>query len=87
MRTLTAVAARVVGATKVYGSGHTAVRALDGVSVELREGSLYYSAAYAPKRPGCESHPDRSAVAGVSPRPGQCQYLAVAHQLSRAGLL
>jgi putative ABC transport system ATP-binding protein len=37
MRTLTAVAARVVGATKVYGSGHTAVRALDGVTLELPE--------------------------------------------------
>ncbi len=37
MRTLTAVAARAVGATKVYGSGHTAVRALDGVTVELPE--------------------------------------------------
>jgi putative ABC transport system ATP-binding protein len=38
MRTLAAVAARVVGGTKVYGSGHTAVRALDGVTVELPEG-------------------------------------------------
>jgi len=38
MRTLTAVAARVAGATKVYGSGHTAVRALDGVTVEFPEG-------------------------------------------------
>ncbi|MEA2567240.1 MAG: hypothetical protein QOD49_2417, partial [Actinomycetota bacterium] len=34
MRTLTAVAARAVGATKVYGSGDTAVRALDGITVE-----------------------------------------------------
>jgi putative ABC transport system ATP-binding protein len=38
MRTLTAVAARAVGATKVYGKGVTAVRALDGVTVELPEG-------------------------------------------------
>ncbi|MEA2588878.1 MAG: putative transport system ATP-binding protein [Actinomycetota bacterium] len=38
MRTLTAVAARAVGATKVYGSGVTAVRALDGVDVEFAEG-------------------------------------------------
>ena len=38
MRTLTAVAARAVGATKIYGSGDTAVRALDGVTVEFPEG-------------------------------------------------
>ncbi|MEA2590050.1 MAG: putative transport system ATP-binding protein [Actinomycetota bacterium] len=38
MRTLTAVAARAVGATKVYGSGDTAVRALDGITVEFPEG-------------------------------------------------
>jgi putative ABC transport system ATP-binding protein len=38
MRTLTAVAARAVGATKVYGRGPTAVRALDGVTVEFPEG-------------------------------------------------
>jgi putative ABC transport system ATP-binding protein len=38
MRTLTAVAARAVGATKVYGSGDTAVRALDGITVEFAEG-------------------------------------------------
>jgi putative ABC transport system ATP-binding protein len=38
MRTLTAVAARAVGAAKVYGSGHTAVCALDGVTVEFPEG-------------------------------------------------
>jgi putative ABC transport system ATP-binding protein len=38
MRILTAVAARAVGATKVYGSGVTAVRALDGVTVEFPEG-------------------------------------------------
>lgn len=36
----TGVAARTVGATKIYGSGATAVRALDGVSVELPEGCL-----------------------------------------------
>ncbi len=33
-----AVAARTVGATKVYGSGDTAVRALDGVDVSFGEG-------------------------------------------------
>src|SRR6266478_1660355 len=38
MRTLTAVAARAVDATKVYGSGVTAVRALDGVTLEFPEG-------------------------------------------------
>jgi len=38
MRTLTAIAARAVGATKVYGSGDTAVRALDGITVEFPEG-------------------------------------------------
>jgi putative ABC transport system ATP-binding protein len=38
MRTLTAVAARAIGATKVYGTGPTAVRALDGVTVEFPEG-------------------------------------------------
>ncbi len=38
MRTLTAVAARAVGATKVYRRGMTAVCALDGVTVEFPEG-------------------------------------------------
>jgi putative ABC transport system ATP-binding protein len=38
MRTFTAVAARAIGATKVYGTGPTAVRALDGVTVEFPEG-------------------------------------------------
>ena len=33
-----AVAARAVGASKVYGGGDTAVRALDGVSVEIPAG-------------------------------------------------
>jgi putative ABC transport system ATP-binding protein len=33
-----AVAARAVGASKVYGDGDTAVRALDGVSVEIPAG-------------------------------------------------
>ncbi|MBO1334440.1 ABC transporter ATP-binding protein [Streptomyces sp. VRA16 Mangrove soil] len=36
--TLTATAARVAHAVKVYGSGDTAVRALDGVSVDFRAG-------------------------------------------------
>jgi putative ABC transport system ATP-binding protein len=40
MSTATAVAARTVGATKIYGSGDTAVRALDGVTVELPAGRL-----------------------------------------------
>ena len=38
MRTLPAAAARAVGATKIYRSGMTAVRALDGVTVEFPEG-------------------------------------------------
>ena len=38
MRTLTAAAARAVDATKVYGTGDAAVRALDDVTVELPEG-------------------------------------------------
>ncbi|MFJ8822637.1 ABC transporter ATP-binding protein [Streptomyces sp. NPDC102467] len=36
--TLTGTAARVENAVKVYGSGDTAVRALDGVSVDFRAG-------------------------------------------------
>jgi putative ABC transport system ATP-binding protein len=36
--TLTATAARVVDATKVYGTGDAAVRALDGVTVEFPAG-------------------------------------------------
>jgi putative ABC transport system ATP-binding protein len=35
-----AVAARTVGVTKVYGSGDTAVRALDGVTVDFAAGQL-----------------------------------------------
>ncbi|HKN50215.1 MAG TPA: ABC transporter ATP-binding protein [Actinomycetota bacterium] len=38
MSTRTAIAARAVGATKVYRTGATAVRALDGVTVEFPEG-------------------------------------------------
>src|SRR2546428_8630706 len=38
MRTLTPAAARAVDATKVYGAGDAAVRALDDVTVELPEG-------------------------------------------------
>jgi putative ABC transport system ATP-binding protein len=34
----TALAVRAEGATKVYGSGHTAVRALDGVTLQLPAG-------------------------------------------------
>jgi putative ABC transport system ATP-binding protein len=36
--TTTAVAARAVAATKIYGTGEAAVRALDAVSVELADG-------------------------------------------------
>ena len=36
----TAVAARTVDATKIYGRGHTEVRALDGVTVDFRVGQL-----------------------------------------------
>jgi putative ABC transport system ATP-binding protein len=36
----TAVAARTVSATKVYGSGQTEVRALDGVTVDFLAGTL-----------------------------------------------
>jgi putative ABC transport system ATP-binding protein len=38
--TTTEVAARAVAATKVYGSGPTQVRALDGVDVEFRRGAF-----------------------------------------------
>ncbi len=38
MTTTTAVAARAVAATKIYGTGDTAVRALDDVSLELPDG-------------------------------------------------
>jgi putative ABC transport system ATP-binding protein len=38
--TTTEVAARAVAATKVYGSGDTQVRALDGVDVEFRRGGF-----------------------------------------------
>ncbi len=34
----TSVAARAVNATKVYGSGHTEVRALDDVTVDFETG-------------------------------------------------
>jgi putative ABC transport system ATP-binding protein len=36
----TAVAARAVGATKIYGEGETEVRALDGVDVEFERGAF-----------------------------------------------
>ena len=36
----TAVAARTVGATKIYGKGHTEVRALDDVTVDFRSSHL-----------------------------------------------
>ncbi|HYD09469.1 MAG TPA: ABC transporter ATP-binding protein [Acidimicrobiales bacterium] len=39
-RVVTTIAARAVDATKVYGAGDTAVRALDGVSVELAAGAF-----------------------------------------------
>jgi putative ABC transport system ATP-binding protein len=39
-RIATATAARAVDATKVYGTGDTAVRALDGVSVDLVAGAF-----------------------------------------------
>jgi putative ABC transport system ATP-binding protein len=38
--TTTAVAARAVGATKVYGQGETEVRALDGVDVEFERSAF-----------------------------------------------
>ncbi|HEX9314845.1 MAG TPA: ATP-binding cassette domain-containing protein, partial [Actinomycetota bacterium] len=38
MRTLTAAAALAVNATKLYGTGDTAVRALGDVTVELPDG-------------------------------------------------
>ena len=34
----TTVAARTIGLTKVYGSGDTAVRALDGVDIAIEAG-------------------------------------------------
>jgi putative ABC transport system ATP-binding protein len=46
----TAVAARTVAAVKVYGHGDTAVRALDGVSVDLRAGR--YTAIMGPSGSG-----------------------------------
>jgi putative ABC transport system ATP-binding protein len=44
------VAARAVGATKVYGSGDTEVRALDGVSVDFERGR--YTAIMGPSGSG-----------------------------------
>jgi putative ABC transport system ATP-binding protein len=38
--TTTDVAARAVAATKIYGSGDTEVRALDGIDVEFRQGAF-----------------------------------------------
>jgi len=46
----TAVAARAVGATKIYGEGETEVRALDGVSVEFERGA--YTAIMGPSGSG-----------------------------------
>jgi putative ABC transport system ATP-binding protein len=46
----TAVAARAVGATKVYGEGETEVRALDGVDVEFQRGA--YTAIMGPSGSG-----------------------------------
>ncbi|GIT68759.1 MAG: hypothetical protein Ct9H300mP26_4460 [Acidimicrobiales bacterium] len=40
MTTTTSVAARAVDASKIYGSGETAVRALDGLSVDLAAGEF-----------------------------------------------
>jgi putative ABC transport system ATP-binding protein len=44
------VAARVVGASKIYGSGESAVRALDGISVEFDRG--HYTAIMGPSGSG-----------------------------------
>ena len=38
LTTTTAVAARAVAATKIYGTGDATVRALDAVSLELADG-------------------------------------------------
>jgi putative ABC transport system ATP-binding protein len=46
----TTVAARAVGATKIYGSGETAVRALDGVDVEFERAR--YTAIMGPSGSG-----------------------------------
>ena len=46
----TAVAARAVGATKIYGEGETEVRALDGVDVEFERGA--YTAIMGPSGSG-----------------------------------
>ena len=40
MTTTTSLAARAVDASKIYGSGETAVRALDGLSVDLAAGEF-----------------------------------------------
>ena len=40
VRSTATVAARAIDVTKLYGSGDTAVRALDGVSVDLRAGEF-----------------------------------------------
>jgi putative ABC transport system ATP-binding protein len=61
MRTLTAVAARTVGATKVYGRGPTAVRALDGVTAEFPDG--HFTAIMGP--PGSGKSTLLHCVAGL----------------------
>ena len=48
--TTTAVAARAVAATKIYGTGETEVRALDGIDVEFRRGA--YTAIMGPSGSG-----------------------------------
>jgi putative ABC transport system ATP-binding protein len=48
--TTTDVAARAVAATKIYGSGDTEVRALDGIDVEFRRGA--YTAIMGPSGSG-----------------------------------
>ena len=40
MTTTTSIAARAVDASKIYGSGETVVRALDGLSVDLAAGQF-----------------------------------------------
>ena len=45
-----AIAARVVSATKVYGSGDTAIRAIDGISADFGEG--HFTAVMGPSGSG-----------------------------------
>lgn len=49
-RTWTAVASRAVDVTKVYGTGNTAVRALDGITVDFERGR--YAAIMGPSGSG-----------------------------------